>query len=85
MSEVSKSGRLDLFILALAKEAGKRVGQRTGIDPYPHCESILEEMITLAGIPREPIDIPMTLMRNVFKVLPEAPPRRRRRVARRAA
>ncbi len=85
MSEVSKTGRLDLLIMGLAKEAGKRIAVRTGVDPFPHFESVLDEMITLAGIPREPIDIPMTLARNVFRILPETPPRRRRRVTRRAA
>lgn len=74
-------GRVDQLFTALVRLGCERVEQRTGVDLWAHgFERVTAEIIEHCGIPTEPIDISMTLARNVFGILPEAP-RSRVRIA----
>lgn len=82
---IPTKGRVDLLLLGLAEKfcglARTEIRNRTGYDVDLWDEGGIRNAVTEAigeyGIPTEPIDIGMTLARNVFGILPEAPKRRR--------
>jgi len=70
--------RLDQIILGITEKVCASIDSRLGPGTADQCgvKRIVEAVIEEHGIPREPIDLPMTLARNVLGILPEA--RRRR-------
>jgi hypothetical protein len=80
-------GRVDILILRLAEELARRMSVQTGLDFWngnpalgqSGLKQIAEQIIRDANIPSEPIDVPMTIARNVLHLVPEAPRRKLRR------
>jgi hypothetical protein len=62
----SRKGRLDLAILAFGEHLSGRFKDKTGVDIWENGgKELAEEFIRHWGIPQEPINIPMTIARNV--------------------
>jgi len=72
-------GRIDIFVLRMSHAICQRITERTGVELWNSGgERIAHELIKEVGLPTEPIDIPMTIARNVLGILPEAPLAKRR-------
>ena len=62
----SRKGRLDLAILAFGETLSGRFKDKTGMDLWENGgKELAQEFIRQWGIPREPINIPVTIARNV--------------------
>ena len=62
----SRAGRLDVAILALGEALSGRFKDKTGIDVWANGgRELTEEFIRHWGIPNQPINIPLTIARNV--------------------
>jgi hypothetical protein len=62
----NRKGRLDLAILAFGEALSGRFKSRTGIDIWSEGgRELAEEFLHHWGIPREPVNIPLTIARNM--------------------
>lgn len=71
--------RLDQIIRDISDGLCQSIDARLGAGTADKCgvKRIVEAVIVEHGIPTEPIDLPMTLARNVLGILPEAPRKQR--------
>jgi hypothetical protein len=71
------TGRLDLFVMNLSQALCAQFKAKTGLDLWANGgERITRAFIDERGIPTEPVDLPMTIARNVG-ILPKRNPVRR--------
>jgi hypothetical protein len=60
------TGRLDLFVMNLSQALCAQFQAKTGLDLWANGgERITRAFIDERGIPTEPVDLPMTIARNV--------------------
>lgn len=59
------SGRLDIAVKRLAEELCRIVERNMKIRIWPHVESTVDQLIDQYGIPREPVDFPLTVATNL--------------------